>query len=139
MEVKDKVLTIDGDKQNTDEILSIYSLGERTVGMQNYYTKTSYRYNEELSNIYRTLRSGGCANFFKIDDTIINLNHIDSLCIQTYPMIKNSKGAYSLIVRIKDGSNLIFSFKSHLDAERYLKAAQIEMNYLQQANKGIDV
>ena len=90
MEVKDKVLTIDGENQNTDEILSIYSLGEKVVGMQNYYTNTSYRYNEELRNVYSLLRCGGCANFFKIDDTIINLNHIDSLCIQTHPMIKNS-------------------------------------------------
>lgn len=139
MEVKDKVLTIDGENQNTDEILSIYSLGERAIGMQNYYTKTSHRYNEELRNVYSALRCGGCANFFKIDDTIINLNHIDSLCIQTHPMIKNSKGAYSLIVRIKDGSNLRFGFESHLDAERYLKAAQIEMNYLQQENNEIDV
>lgn len=132
MKLNNRVLIIDGEQQNTDEILSIYSLGENAVGLQNYFTNESYRYTENLQNVYETLRRGGCESFFKIEDVIINLIYIDSLCIQTHPLIKNTKGAYTLTVKVKDGSNFRFGFDSHIDAERYLQAAESSMSYIQE-------
>ena len=139
MELTNRLLKINKEKHITDEILSIYSIGNKTVGMQEFNSKESYSWNIDIDEIYKQLRNAGYRNFFKVQDMVFNLNYVDSCCIQTHPNIADSKGMYSLLINIKDGSKHRFGFNSHIDAERYFKAINIEMKCLQEENKDINV
>ena len=139
MKITQGVLNIEGKSHKTDDILNIYSLGEKTVGMQEYYSMESYQYNSTVDEIYKELRQGGCKNFFKIEDMVFNLDYVDSYCIQMHPNLRDKKGAYALMVTIQDGSKHRFAFETHIEAERYFKAMDIAKIELEEKHKEINV